>query len=171
MEAAVSSTGPRQDTTVSLSSGEAELHGIAAGMAQALGLQALAKDLGFHVTIDVLPDATAAIGIARRRGMGQIRHLDCTDLWIQETKTIQAKLPRKSARLGASRRHVDQVGPSCTAHNRSSLNENWYYERSTQCSPCRNGYSLQVCQCFTTPELSVDDYVNLFDSITATDQY
>ena len=29
-------------------------------------------------------DATAAIGIARRRGMGKIRHLDTTDLWVQE---------------------------------------------------------------------------------------
>ena len=29
-------------------------------------------------------DATAAIGIARRRGMGRIRHLDVTGLWVQE---------------------------------------------------------------------------------------
>ena len=53
-------------TTVSLSPGEAELHGIAAGTAQALGQQALAKDLGFRVTIDILSDATAAIGITRK---------------------------------------------------------------------------------------------------------
>ena len=35
-------------------------------------------------TLDIFSDATAAIGIARRRGMGRIRHLDVTDLWIQE---------------------------------------------------------------------------------------
>ena len=29
-------------------------------------------------------DATAAIGIAKRRGLGPIRHLATTDLWIQE---------------------------------------------------------------------------------------
>ena len=29
-------------------------------------------------------DATAAIGIARRKGLGKIRHLDVTDLWIQD---------------------------------------------------------------------------------------
>ena len=34
--------------------------------------------------INMFTDATAAIGIARRRGMGKIRHLDVTDLWIQE---------------------------------------------------------------------------------------
>ena len=35
-------------------------------------------------------DATAANGIARRRGMGRIRHLDATDLWIQEKFTSKA---------------------------------------------------------------------------------
>ena len=37
-------------------------------------------------------DATAAIGIARRKGLGKIRHLDTTDLWVQDkirSKTIQ----------------------------------------------------------------------------------
>ena len=29
-------------------------------------------------------DATAAIGIAKRRGVGKIRHLSTADLWIQE---------------------------------------------------------------------------------------
>ena len=33
----------------------------------------------------VLPaDATAAIGICRRRGLGKIRHLAVADLWIQD---------------------------------------------------------------------------------------
>ena len=74
----------KTQTTEGLSSGEAELHCSAAGMAQALGLQALAKDLGFRVTIDVLSDAAVAVGIARRRVMGKFRYLDSTDLWIQE---------------------------------------------------------------------------------------
>jgi hypothetical protein len=74
----------KTQTTVSLSSGEAELHGICAGTAIGLGLQSLCKDLGFHYEVRVHSDATAAIGIARRRGLGKIRHLDCSDLWIQE---------------------------------------------------------------------------------------
>ena len=82
----------KTQTTVSLSSGESELHGICAGTAQGLGLQSIARDLGFEYKIRVHSDATAAIGIARRRGMGRIRHLDCSDLWIQEkvrTKAIE----------------------------------------------------------------------------------
>lgn len=35
--------------------------------------------------IHIYTDATAAIGIARRRGMGRIRHIDVTDPWVQET--------------------------------------------------------------------------------------
>ena len=74
----------KTQTTVSLSSGEAELHGICAGVAQGIGLQSICRDLGFEYKIRIHSDATAAIGIARRRGMGKIRHLDCADLWVQE---------------------------------------------------------------------------------------
>ena len=80
----------KTQSTVSLSSGEAELHGICAGTAQGLGLQSIARDLGFHYKVRVHSDATAAIGIARRRGMGKIRHLDCSDLWVQEKVRSQA---------------------------------------------------------------------------------
>ena len=31
-----------------------------------------------------MTDATAAIGIARRRGLGKVRHLATADLWIQD---------------------------------------------------------------------------------------
>ena len=74
----------KTQTTISLSSGEAELHGIAQGIAQALGLQSLMRDLGWSIKVRVLSDATAAIGIARCKGLGKIRHLDTTDLWIQD---------------------------------------------------------------------------------------
>ena len=34
--------------------------------------------------VRIFSDATAAIGIAKRRGLGRIRHLATADLWIQE---------------------------------------------------------------------------------------
>ena len=74
----------KTQSTISLSSGEAELHGIAYGCSQALGIQSLLRDLGWHIKVRVWSDATAAIGIARRKGLGKIRHLDCTDLWVQD---------------------------------------------------------------------------------------
>ena len=75
---------PSTQTTVALSSGEAELGGICRGASHGLGLQALAADLGIHLNLEVLTDATAAIGICRRRGLGRIRHLHVADLWVQD---------------------------------------------------------------------------------------
>ena len=74
----------KTQTTISLSSGEAELRSIAVGCAQALGIQSLMRDMGWHAPIIIHSDATAAIGIARRKALGKIRHLDVTDQWIQE---------------------------------------------------------------------------------------
>ena len=74
----------KTQTTIALSSGEAELNGIGQGIAQGLGIQSICRDLGFHYGLRVHTDATTAIGIARQRGMGKIRHLDGTDLWAQE---------------------------------------------------------------------------------------
>ena len=71
-------------TTIALSSGEAELGGICRGASIALGLQSLASDLGIQLKLEVLTDATAAIGICRRRGLGKIRHLAVSDLWVQD---------------------------------------------------------------------------------------
>ena len=71
-------------TTIALSSGEAELGGICHGASIALGLQSLASDLGIKLRVEILTDATAAIGIGRRRSLGKIRHLHVSDLWIQD---------------------------------------------------------------------------------------
>ena len=70
--------------TVTLSSAEAELSGICKGSSISLGLVSIAKDLGFHWALTVQTDATAAIGICRRRGLGRIRHLAVADLWVQD---------------------------------------------------------------------------------------
>ncbi len=64
---------------VTLSSGEAELAGIVKGSAEALGLQSLAKYLGFARC-----ESSAAIGICRRSGIGRVRHLAVGQLWVQE---------------------------------------------------------------------------------------
>ena len=57
-------------STISLSSGESKLHGISKCVSTALGMQSVARDLGFEMMAKVHSDACAAIGIARRRGLG-----------------------------------------------------------------------------------------------------
>ena len=84
MEVAWSNTGRKTQSTIALSPGEAELSRIGSGMAQALGIQSLAADMGWTLHPRVHSDATAAIGISKRRGLGKIRHLHTADLWVQE---------------------------------------------------------------------------------------
>ena len=71
-------------STVALSSAEAELTGICKGAAQGLGLQSLAAGLGTTLKLMVCTATTAAISICRRRGLGKVRHLATADLWIQD---------------------------------------------------------------------------------------
>ena len=88
----------KTQSTISLSSGEPELHGIAYGASKALGIQSLMRDMGWSLPIQLWSDATAAIGIARRKGLGKMRHLDVTDLWIQDK--IRSKKMKLSKVLG-----------------------------------------------------------------------
>ena len=44
----------------------------------------MASDLGRSWNNTIKTDATAAIGITRRRGLGKIRHLATADLWVQD---------------------------------------------------------------------------------------
>ena len=74
----------KTQSTIALSSGDAELAGIGSGMAQAWGIQSLAADMGWKLKPRVFSDATAAIGISKRRGLVKIRHLHIADVWVQE---------------------------------------------------------------------------------------
>ena len=74
----------RQQNLVSLSSAEAELYGIVKSSSEALGCQALAKDLGHQRGVRIYADASAALGIVHRKGLGKVRHIDTNTLWIQQ---------------------------------------------------------------------------------------
>ncbi len=42
------------------------------------------RDLGTDVGVKVCSDASAAIGIAMRRGVGKVRHIEVHQLWLQD---------------------------------------------------------------------------------------
>ena len=56
------------------------------GASQALGLKAIAKDIGisFDKPIQINTDASAAIGIGSRLGLGKVRHIEVNQLWLQD---------------------------------------------------------------------------------------
>ena len=100
-------------STVALSSAEAELVGICKGTSVSLGLQAVAQDLGFQWSLVVRTDASAAIGVCRRRGLGKIRHLATSDLWIQEKLRdgifVLEKVEGKNNVADILTKHVDRA--------------------------------------------------------------
>ena len=84
---------------ISLSSAEAELYAAVHGTAEALGMQSLMKDLGMTASVNVGMDASAALGLINRQGLGKARHIETQWLWIQqatrEGRVLMNKIPGK----------------------------------------------------------------------------
>ena len=74
----------KQQKVLALSSAEAETYGMVNCSAELLGLQACAEDLGLSYKANVYADASAALGIVMRRGIGKVRHIRTQSLWLQE---------------------------------------------------------------------------------------
>ena len=87
-------------SSIALSSGEAELVAMVKAMAEGLGIQALAADLGWRLGVRVFTDSSAAKSIACRMGIGRVRHLETRLMWVQEAvatgKGRVSKIPGKS---------------------------------------------------------------------------
>ena len=69
---------------VAMSSGEAEFYGAVKGASAGLGMRALYRDIGFELPLRLWTDSSAAVGICGRQGLGKLRHLECTSLWLQQ---------------------------------------------------------------------------------------
>ena len=69
---------------IALSSAEAELHAASYGAMQLRGLQSICEDMGIVMSGHVHVDASAAIGVMRRQGLGKLRHIQVRDLWLQQ---------------------------------------------------------------------------------------
>jgi hypothetical protein len=78
---------------IALSSGEAEYYGLVKGASMGLGAASIIRDLGwdYEDALEIRTDASAAIGIANRIGIGKIRHIETNQLWLQQ-KVLEGKL-------------------------------------------------------------------------------
>ena len=74
----------KTQSIISLSSAEAEYYGLVKATTIALGLQSMYQEFGIKLGINVKSDSKGAIGIAKRRGLGKVRHIDVHQLWIQQ---------------------------------------------------------------------------------------
>ena len=71
-------------SVIALSSGEAEYYGMVKGASVGLGMQSVLRDFEISVKLTLKSDASAAIAIASRRGLGTVRHIEVCQLWLQE---------------------------------------------------------------------------------------
>ena len=70
--------------TIAISSGEAENYAAVKGASVGLGIQSMMREVGVEVDLELQSDSAAALGIARRSGLGKMRHVDVSLLWLQQ---------------------------------------------------------------------------------------
>jgi hypothetical protein len=105
---------------IALSSGEAEYYGMVKGASLGLGLKALMGDLGIDHKLRVRTDASAAKGIATRKGLGKVRHIEVNQLWLQDRVAAgEVEIMKVKGEINwadALTKHVD--GDSLKRHSR-----------------------------------------------------
>ena len=73
-------------STIALSSGEAELNAAVKGASEGIGIQELLKEWNVYqeVRVMLMTGSYVAQGTITRRGSGKMKHLTAKQLWIQE---------------------------------------------------------------------------------------
>ena len=75
-------------------------------------MQRIARDLGSTLKTRIHIDASAALGMCQRRGLGEVGHLDVADLWAQEkvrSGTVEiGKVLRGENPGSVLTKHIDQ---------------------------------------------------------------
>ena len=66
----------KTQATIAQSSAESELIAVVRAACEGLGMISLADDFGIELKIRLHVDASAALGILQRQGVGRVRHLD-----------------------------------------------------------------------------------------------
>ena len=69
-----------KQTTVALSSREAEYYAITRGSAAAIMVQNILAEMDRKYKLACLTDSSAAKGISHRRGVGRVKHLELREL-------------------------------------------------------------------------------------------
>ena len=105
---------------MALSSGEAELYGMLKGATQTKGLISMMADFGEKVVATVCSDASAAIGIAHRQGLGKTRHIEVQYLWIQH-EVKEGKLNVK--KVGTNNNPADLLTKATSQHSSNDITD------------------------------------------------
>ena len=105
-------TWSKTQSLIALSSGEAALYATLKASAESLGVLSMLRDMGYTVSGEIWSDASAALGLINRTGLGKTRHIDTSVLWIQQTAAEQRlrfhKVLGKDNPADLFTKHLDQ---------------------------------------------------------------
>ena len=73
----------KTQSLVALSSAESEFYATVKAATESMGVLAMLEDFREKATVRMHVDASAALGVIQRQGIGKIRHLATSALWIQ----------------------------------------------------------------------------------------
>jgi hypothetical protein len=105
----------KSQSTVALSSGEAELNAMVKGCSEGIGVLELMRELGCDATVySIETDSSAARGTVMRHGAGRVKHLSTKQLWIQGAVKHYQITPVKICRSVNS---ADVLTHSCTTRD------------------------------------------------------
>ena len=78
--------GSKTPSALALISADSELYATTKAATEGIGVLALMRDLGLDANMVMEVDASAALGVIERRGIGRITHLHTGALWIHEQR-------------------------------------------------------------------------------------
>ena len=102
-------TWAKTQNTIAQSCAESELLAVVRATFEALGMMPLSADLGISHKTRIHVDASAALGIFERRGIGRVHHLDVGTFWIQEQAPRRAVEFAKAQGTSNPRRPNDEA--------------------------------------------------------------
>ena len=71
-------------STIAMSSAEAEYYALVEGAVRGLGLQSMTQQMWIPKKLVLFTDSSAAKSFSSQRGLSRMRHMDVKNLWLQE---------------------------------------------------------------------------------------
>ena len=107
---------------IALSSGESELYAALKASAETLGLVSILGDLGYNVSGELWGDASAALAIIYRRGLGKTRHIETGSCGYNKRRL---RRDSNTARLSAKKIQPTYIPSIWTQPRATSIPKGW----------------------------------------------
>ena len=130
----------RTQDAITLSSAEAELVALGKLAMEILGIRSMCEEWEMSQPSqisDLFADASAALSIAKRQGVGKMRHINVKSLWLQE-KAVQLLLRYNKVK------GEDNPADGLTKHVRQELIEKYLQIENLKIKEDRAGASLEL---------------------------